>query len=100
MDWTHDQHLGSGWVTARVPTHFMVRKSETRRERVIVRRGANTDLKIVNGLGVDISQFWLADGDGKIYSAVDIPAGEEIALELRPDVRVDSPNKSVEVFEF
>ena len=26
VDWTHDQHLASGWVTARVPAHFMVRK--------------------------------------------------------------------------
>ena len=100
VDWTHDQHLGSGWVTARVPIHFMVRKSETRRERVTVRRGANTDLKIVNGLGVDISQFWLADGDGAIYSAIDIPAGEEVELESRPDLHASSPNKSTEVFEF
>ncbi len=100
VDWTYDQHLGNGWVTARVPIHFMVRKSETRRERVTVRRGANTDLKIVNGLGVDISQFWLADGDGTIYSAIDIPAGEEVELESRPDVRVSSPDKSVEGFEF
>ena len=100
VDWTHDQHLGSGWVTARVPIHFMVRKSDTRRERVTVRRGANTDLNIVNGLGVDISQFWLADGDGTIYSAIDIPAGEEVELKSRPDLRVDSPNKSAEAFEF
>ena len=100
MDWTHGQHLASGWVTARVPTHFMVRKSETRRERVTVRRGANTDLKIVNGLGVDISQFWLADGDGTIYSAVDIPAGEEVELVSQPDLHIGSPNKSGEVFEF
>ena len=100
VDWTHDQHLGSGWVTARVPIHFMIRKSETRRERVIVRRGADTDLKIVNGLGVDISQFWLADGDGTIYSAIDVPAGEEVELGLRTDLRVGSPNKSAEAFEF
>lgn len=100
VDWTHDQHLARGWVAARVPTHFMVRKSETRRERVTVRREANAGLKIVNGLGVDISQFWLADGDGTIYSVVDIPAGEGVELESRPDLRVGSPSESVEVFEF
>ncbi len=80
VDWTHDQHLASGWVTARVPAHFMVRKSETRRERVIIRRGADTHLSIVNGLGADISQFWLADKDSTIYSATNIPAGVEAAL--------------------
>ena len=100
VDWTHDQHLARGWVAARVPTHFMVRKSETRRERVTVRREANAGLRIVNGLGVDISQFWLEDRDGAIHSAIDIPAGEEVELKLRPDLRVDSPNKSAEVFEF
>ena len=80
VDWTHGQHLASGWLTARVPAHFMVRKSETRRERVTVRRGADAGLKIVNGLGADISQFWLADKDGTIYSASNIPAGVEAAL--------------------
>ena len=80
VDWTHDQHLASGWVTARVPAHFMVRKGETRRERVTVRRETDTHLSIVNGLGADISQFWLADKDGAIYSATNIPAGTEAVL--------------------
>lgn len=80
VNWTHDQHLASGWMTARVPAHFMVRKSETRRERVTVRRGTDTHLRIVNGLGADISRFWLANKDGTIFSATDIPAGTEAAL--------------------
>ena len=82
VDWTHDQHLANGWVTARVPAHFMVRKSEMRRERITVRRGTDADLKVVNGLGADINQFWLADRDGTLYSATDIPAGVEAALTL------------------
>ena len=80
VDWTHDQHLATGWVTARVPAHFMVRKSETRRERVTVRKDTNIGLRVVNGLGATISQFWLADKDGTIYSAADISAGEEANL--------------------
>ena len=80
VDWTHDQHLANGWVIARVPAHFMIRKSETRRERVTVRKGTDTALRIVNGLGADINQLWLADRDGTIYSATNIPAGVEAAL--------------------
>ena len=80
IDWTHDQHLANGWVTARVPAHFMVRKSEMRRERITVRRGTDADLRVVNGLGADINQFWLADRDGTLYSATDIPAGVEALL--------------------
>ena len=82
VDWTHDQHLANGWVTARVPAHFMVRKSEIRRERITVRRGDDPRLTIVNGLGADISQFWLADRGGTTYSATNIPAGAEATLTL------------------
>ena len=88
VDWTHDQHLVSGWVTARVPSHFMVRKSEMRRERVTVRRDADARLRVVNGLGVDIGRFWLADEDGVIHSADNISAGEEAELVPRPDLRL------------
>ena len=58
----------------------MVRKSEMRRERITVRRGTDADLKIVNGLDADINQFWLADRNGTLYSATDVPAGVEAAL--------------------
>src|SRR5204862_7230127 len=34
MDWTRSQHLERGWITARVPAHFRLRKSELRRERI------------------------------------------------------------------
>ena len=97
VDWTHDQHLASGWVTARVPAHFMVRKSETRRERVTVRRGADADLRIVNGLGADINQFWLANKDGTIFSATNIPAGTEAALTPFEKTSIDG---SDEIFLF
>lgn len=89
VDWTHDQHLANGWVTARVPAHFMVRKSETRRERITVRRGTDAGLKIVNGLGADISQFWLADKDGAIYSATNISAGVEAVLTPSEKTSID-----------
>ena len=89
VDWTNDQHLASGWLTARVPAHFMVRKSETRRERVTVRRGVDAHLRIVNGLGADISQFWLADKDGTIYSATNVPAGVEAALTPFEKIDID-----------
>ena len=94
VDWTHDQHLASGWVTARVPAHFMVRKSEMRRERITVRRGTNANLGIVNGLGTDISQFWLADTDGEIYAAESISAGAEAKLIPFPEMRQDKSDEN------
>ena len=100
VDWTYDQHLANGWINARVPAHFMVRKSEIRRERVTVRREADAGLRIVNGLGADISQFWLEDRDGTIYSATDIPAGVEAELVSQPDLRMDHQDRSAEIFQF
>jgi hypothetical protein len=81
VDWTNDQHLASGWVMARVPAFFKLRKSETRRERLGVRQDAN-GATLVNGLGAPIHQVWWADGSGRIYSAANVPAGAQ--AEVKP----------------
>jgi hypothetical protein len=80
IDWTHDQHLASEWITARVPAYFMFRKSEARRERMTVREGANGSIRVVNGLGADIRQLWWADKTGELYTATNIHAGAESQL--------------------
>ena len=80
MDWTNDQHLTSGWVAARVPTMFAVRKSETRRERVNVRLGADGTPTVVNSLGTHIDKLVYMTDKGTVYITTDLPAGEERAL--------------------
>jgi hypothetical protein len=87
IDFSNDQHLDSGWVTARVPAYFKFRKSETRRERLRIRRSGGDSISVVNGLGADIRALWFADDGGKIYSAGEIRAGAEAKLSpanLRP----------------
>lgn len=84
LDWTNDQHLVTDWVTARVPAYFKLRKSEVRRERMSIRQEANGEVSVVNGLGAQISQFWWANGDGKIYGVKNIAAGAPAKLELLP----------------
>ena len=82
IDWTNDQHLSRGWVTARVPAFFALRKSETlRRERIALRREADGGLSIANALGVDIDHLWLADDEGRLYRASAIAAGGSARLE-------------------
>ena len=82
IDWTNDQHLSRGWVTARVPSFFALRKSETlRRERLSLRREADGGLSVANALGVDIVQLWLADDRGRLYRAAAIAAGGSARLE-------------------
>ena len=75
VDWTQGQHFQHGWIAARVPVHFHIRKSEIRRERLELER-APGGLKIVNGLGATVKQLWLADADGKIYEVTNLPAGQ------------------------
>ncbi len=80
IDFTTGQHLDSGWITARVPAYFRFRKSETRRERLTISRSENGSIRVVNGLGTDIRQIWLADRDGKIHKAESIQAGAQSSL--------------------
>jgi hypothetical protein len=79
VDWTGAQHLGRGWVSARVPAHFELRKAETRRERLEL-ESANGQLTAVNGLGAPIERLWLADGASRIYLATNVPAGQKVTL--------------------
>jgi len=84
IDWTSDQHLDSGWVTAKVPAHFLVRRNEKRLERILVRRkdGAVT---VVNGLKADLRTLLVAGSDGRLYSAQNIRPGAEATLAPLPD---------------
>jgi hypothetical protein len=80
VDWSNRQHLASGWVQARVPAFFQLRKSQTRRERLSVSRQADGSLGVVNGLGVGIKQLWLCGDDGTVYGTSAIPAGQAAKL--------------------
>ncbi len=84
VDWTQAQHFGRGWVSARVPAHFYLRKSETRRERLEI-ENQNGQTAIVNGLGATIKALWLADGSSHVFVATNIPAGQKIILPASTD---------------
>ncbi len=86
LDWSQDQHFASGWVSARVPSHFKLRKSEVRRERLTVRRRPDGSLGVVNGLGASILQLWYADEKGQVYTAEAVAAGPEATLTPRADL--------------
>jgi hypothetical protein len=79
VDWTQSQHFQRGWVSARVPAYFHLRKSETRRERVQIVR-ENGKLEIVNGLGAPIKSLWIADAHMNVYEAENIAAGQKAGL--------------------
>ena len=79
VDWTQAQQLRRGWVSARVPAHFHLRKSESRRERLQIENQAGK-LEAVNGLGAPIKSLWYADAGGKLYHASNVAAGQTTVL--------------------
>ena len=81
LDWTTDQHLTTGWVAARVPALFELRKSETRRERLTITKNANGTFNVVNGLGANIETLWFADAQGTLHRAQNLAAGAPVLLE-------------------
>jgi hypothetical protein len=92
VDWTQAQHLRRGWVSARVPAIFHIRKSEIRRERLQVQKD-HGQLKIVNGLGAPIESLWLAAADGKVYLAKNVAAGQMATLSADTNsVSLDQPD--------
>ena len=81
-----DQNLRSGWVRARVPTYYEIRKPERRRERLTVRT-THDGLEVVNGLGAPIKSLYLADAGGRIYHCGSVAPGQKaLAQALPPNV--------------
>jgi len=81
VNWTHTQHLDSGWIAARIPAHFTIRQSHTpRRERISTWVDQSGRLHAVNGLGTTVRRIRLADDAGLIHEARDIEPGADVVL--------------------
>jgi len=81
LELSQSQHLTRGWVTARVPAHFALRKSETRRERLQVQRLPDGRVTVLNGLGADIQAIFLMDDKGRQFKGEQLKAGQNSALQ-------------------
>jgi hypothetical protein len=80
LDWTNDQHLSSGWLSARTPHHFRLRKTEARRERLPITRESDGSIRVTNGLGTGIKIIWFADERGRLHSTAPLAAGASAKL--------------------
>ena len=87
--WTDggQQRLEGNWVASRVPTHFAIRKSEHREERLEVTWTAGGIPEIMNGLGGHIDQLYLCRHDGTVFTGENIIAGKRITLREAPGMR-------------
>jgi hypothetical protein len=98
IDWTRDQHLASGWQTPRVPSHFVVRKSERRLERVTIAAESEGKPQAVNGLGAEITELWYMDEKGAYFSAHNIPAGGKATLKPESKPRDTEKKKALNIW--
>jgi hypothetical protein len=98
IDWSTDQNLSTGWVTARVPAQFLVRTSEQRPEHIVLDNDRNGGLRLVNKLGADINAIWLANDAGKIYTASAVAAGGTGELTLTTKKTAGQENSVRQVF--
>ena len=84
INWTRDQHLSRGWVSARIPAFFRIRIPETRRERLGITKTEN-GLQVINGLGADIKELWLHDYDGRWFTLEkELASGAKATLSSTP----------------
>ena len=103
LDLTSGQHLSSGWIAARVPAHFTLRKPETMRERLDISRDpASGGLRVVNGLGKPIRVLHLMDAEGRGYVVNDLaPGASAVATSwpMNPDlIDIDSVQEVLDRF--
>lgn len=80
IDWTTDQHLRQGWVVSRVPSHFLLRKVESRRERLTIINEPDGRVTVVNSLGAGITELTLMDARGNLHQGKNIGAGARVTL--------------------
>ena len=81
LDWTSDQHLASGWITSRIPSHFKLRKSQMRREKIVFSEASSGLYDALNGFGSPVESLYYADAAGTLYHAEHIPPGAKITLQ-------------------
>jgi hypothetical protein len=82
VEWADEQVLGEGWVNAKVPIHFMTRRShEKQLLSVNLQKDGVGALYAVNHLGADIASLHVAAADSTIWTATAISAGARAKLQ-------------------
>lgn len=79
LDTTVDQHLESGWILARDPSFFIIRKPQLCRKRLKFSRSAK-DPEVLNGIGGRIAELYYLDLYGEWHHVKDIPPGAKTIL--------------------
>lgn len=92
-----NQFLSRGWIHARVPSYFALRKAESQRKERINFDWSGTHsgdaATATNGLGVDVKRLVVRSPEGFLYEINEIKAGEKATL-----VKIGDDSKKPEKF--
>jgi hypothetical protein len=81
-NWTKGQNLNAGWVVARVPALFTVRKAAPSSAHITIHDNSPGQITAVNALGVPVRLIWYADSDGRLFRGGPLLPG--IITQLKP----------------
>lgn len=75
------QNLSRGWIQARIPAYFALRKAEaTRKERLDFNWEHPDGPHVTNAIGVDVERLIVYDAEGKRFAAFHLAAGKRTPL--------------------
>jgi hypothetical protein len=75
-----NQFLTHGWINARIPSYFVIRKAQSQRKERITFDWTTDSPTATNGLGVDIKTLDVCSPKGEFFTAHNIKAGEKVPL--------------------
>ncbi|MDR0609825.1 MAG: hypothetical protein LBG58_06925 [Planctomycetaceae bacterium] len=75
-----NQFLTHGWINARIPSYFAIRKAQSQRKERITFDWTADSPTAANGLGVDIKELTVHSPKGELLTAHHIKAGEKVSL--------------------
>jgi hypothetical protein len=95
-----NQFLSHGWINARIPSYFTIRKAQSQRKERIIFDWTTGSPTAANGLGVDIKKLTVCSPTGELFAAHHIKAGEKVTLNV-PSTLVEQMNiyKNVSKFD-
>lgn len=86
------QHFSRGWINARLPSYFAVRKAEPRRERLEFNWEENT---VLNGLGADIKKLLVCSPTGEHFAIGELEKGAKGTLEKTENLEAGPQTEAV-----
>ena len=92
------QQFSRGWIGARTPSYFAIRKAQSQRKERIEFNWNTSPPTASNGLGVDIKVLQVCSPDGKTYEINNLEAGQQMPLTAKLFESKKEPEKELRNF--